>query len=120
MVTVMEQFLTKAAVDVLSERQRQVKVEGFTAAHDDLHTHGELARAAAAYAIAADTAIYEMDRSRPSWNESYIANVSRVWPWRWTLWKPANKRRDLVKAAALLLAEIERVDRAASTTAKAA
>lgn len=26
-------------------------------------------------------------------------------------WKPTNRRRDLVKAAALILAEIERLDR---------
>ena len=107
----MEQFLTKAAVDVLAERQRQVKAKGFTPEHDDLHIEGQLARAAAAYAVAADTAIYEADKLRPSWNESYIAGVSRVWPWNWTLWKPTNKR---LKAAALLLAEIERVDRALS------
>ena len=113
-VIAMEQFLTKAAVDVLAERQRQIKAKGFTPEHDDLHTEGQLARAAAAYAVAADTAIYEADKLRPAWNESYIAGVSRVWPWNWTLWKPTNKRRDLVKAAALLLAEIERVDRALS------
>lgn len=113
-VIAMEQFLTKAAVDVLAERQRQIKAEGFTPEHDDLHTEGQLARAAAAYAVAADSAIYEADKLRPAWNESYIAGVSRVWPWNWTLWKPTNKRRDLVKAAALLLAEIERVDRTLS------
>lgn len=116
-VVAMEQFLTKAAVDVLAERQRQMKAEGFTPAHDDLHTDGQLARAAAAYAVAADTAIYEADKTRPSWNQSYIAGVTRAWPWNWGLWKPTNKRRDLVKAAALLLAEIERVDRSASVNA---
>lgn len=113
----MEQFLTKAAVDVLAERQRQIKSEGFTPEHDDLHAEGQLARAAAAYAVAADTAAYEADKSRPAWNESYIAGVARMWPWNWALWKPTNKRRDLVKAAALLLAEIERVDRTASANA---
>jgi hypothetical protein len=33
------------------------------------------------------------------------------WPWAPELWKPANARRDLVKAGALILAEIERLDR---------
>lgn len=77
---------------MLAERQRQIKAKGFTPEHDDLHTQGQLAWAAAAYAVAADSAIYEADKLRPAWNESYIAGVSRVWPWNWTLWKPTNKR----------------------------
>ena len=36
-----------------------------------------------------------------------------TWPWDWKWWKPTNPRRDLVKAAALILAEIDRIDRAA-------
>jgi len=35
-----------------------------------------------------------------------------VWPWGGFTWKPTTPRRDLVKAAALILAEIERLDRA--------
>lgn len=107
----MEQLLTRAAVDVLAERQRQIKAEGYTFEHDDAHTDGQLAKAAAAYALAADTAIYEEDKRRPVWSGSYISVVSDYWPWNWALWKPTTKRRDLVKAAALLIAEIERVDR---------
>jgi hypothetical protein len=39
--------------------------------------------------------------------------VPKMWPWARQWWKPTGARRDLVKAAALLLAEIERIDRAA-------
>jgi hypothetical protein len=35
------------------------------------------------------------------------------WPWDLKWWKPTTPRRDLVKAAALIVAEIERLDRAA-------
>lgn len=37
-----------------------------------------------------------------------------LWPHSWaSCWfKPTNRRRDLVKAAALLIAEIDRLDRA--------
>jgi len=38
------------------------------------------------------------------------------WPWNMVWWKPKNYRRDLVKAAALLVAEIERLDRKAQST----
>ncbi|MNC99215.1 hypothetical protein D3C83_174210 [compost metagenome] len=34
------------------------------------------------------------------------------WPWEGCWWKPTGRRRDLVKAGALILAEIERLDRA--------
>jgi len=86
--------------DVLEERQRQMLREGFTAAHDDPFVNSELARAAAAYAI---TDWGSPPGILPLW-----------WPWSPEWWKPRDRRRNLVRAAALLLAEIERIDRAAS------
>lgn len=103
--------LTIAAADVLAERARQIGVEGWTTDHDDEHSKGEMAQAAACYADPAparyaDTRINEPIRWPPAWV-------------RW--WKPSkdhrgqpDRRRDLVKAGALILAEIERLDRAAS------
>ncbi|HHW2459226.1 TPA: AAA family ATPase [Pseudomonas aeruginosa] len=41
--------------------------------------------------------------------------VSLAWPWDEQWWKPTSARRDLVKACALALAEIERLDRAAAS-----
>jgi hypothetical protein len=40
------------------------------------------------------------------------ASWLQIWPWDRKWWKPTDRRRDLVKAAALILAEIERLDRA--------
>lgn len=93
---------TKAADDVLQERVRQVTVEGWTAAHDDEHDSGEMAKAAACYAL---------QSAMPGNQGDYL----RFWPAQWdsSWWRPKDKRRDLVRAAALLLAEIERLDRAA-------
>ncbi len=91
--------LSPFAAAVLAERVRQVEVEGWDNTHDDAHARGELARAGAAYAIAAGLA--GQYRSPPSW-----------WPWRPAWWKPTDFRRDLVKAAALILAEGEKFDRA--------
>lgn len=88
-----------AESDVLAERRRQVTVEGWTPQHDDAHGNGEMAKAAACYAISASGA----DASF-TWNH--------WWPWHPRWWKTAGgRRRQLVKAAALLIAEIERVDR---------
>ena len=51
-------------LDISAERKRQVAEEGFTADHDDQNnTGGELALAAAAYALEAAGDTIEMSRS---------------------------------------------------------
>ena len=92
--------MSKASDDVLAERRRQIEVEGWTLNHDDVeHEPGALAVAAGCYAMHTD--------SFPNPGQPPV-----MWPWDSNWWKPTNYRRDLVKAAALLLAEIERIDRA--------
>nr|DAU95750.1 MAG TPA: Ead/Ea22-like protein [Caudoviricetes sp.] len=87
-----------AILDVISERQRQRSVEGWTSEHDDAYQNSELADAAACYAIHAH-------------NQGF--STPAHWPWSPNWWKQSGARRDLVKAGALILAEIERLDRAA-------
>jgi len=92
--------------DVLAERLRQVEAEGWSAAHDDEHGNGEMARAAASYALEHAAWTYT---ETPS---ARLMEAARsVWPWGKEWWKPSANRRMLVKAAALILAEIERLDR---------
>ena len=104
---------TKAIEDVLAERRRQIEVEGFDAEHDNQNKEGELARASAAYALAASF----QDWYRPIGIQRYInlqdSLVRRLWPsrWEWELFKPTNRRRDLVKSVALGIAAIEQIDR---------
>ncbi|BCR41623.1 hypothetical protein KHAB170019_24460 [Acinetobacter baumannii] len=40
------------------------------------------------------------------------------WPFADTFWKPKSPRQDLVRAAALLIAEIERLDREVKAESK--
>ncbi|AVK02251.1 hypothetical protein [Pseudomonas aeruginosa] len=94
----------QAWLDVQAERRRQVEAEGWTPEHDDEHSHGQIARAAACYALAGSSA--------PNDGTAALL-VSLAWPWDEQWWKPTSARRDLVKACALALAEIERLDRAA-------
>ncbi|GAN55214.1 hypothetical protein [Tanticharoenia sakaeratensis] len=95
--------------DVRAERERQKMAEGWTEAHDDQYSLGELASAASAYAYSAS--------ATPS-EANILGGVPPVlWPWDRTWWKPTTPRRDLIKAAALILAEIERIDRAALAAA---
>jgi hypothetical protein len=88
--------------EIAGERRRQVEVEGWMPEYDDLHTDGRLARAAVCYAMSAGRPFYTT-LSKPPW-----------WPFAITWWKPTSRRRDLIKAAALIVAEIERLDRAAA------
>ncbi len=111
----------QAWLDVQAERSRQVEAEGWTPEHDDEHDSGELAAAGAAYAL------HAADHLNPYSQGDGGDEAPRCWPWydgiagrgegpektepAW--WKPTTPRRDLVKACALALAEIERLDRAA-------
>jgi hypothetical protein len=86
--------------EIKAERDRQVSAEGWTAEHDDGHNRGELALAGACYAAS----------THPSSDARVAADA--LWPWDDKWWKPTTRRRDLIKAAALIVAEIERLDRA--------
>lgn len=44
--------------------------------------------------------------------------VPEGWPWDDVWWKPKDPRTNLVKAGALILAEIERMDRSFTARAK--
>ena len=84
--------------EVVAERKRQIEKEGWSAEHDDEHSDGEMAWAAASYAMGSN----------------------RFWPWDIKWWKPTDRRRDLVKAGALIVAEIERLDRSEILSRKSA
>ena len=99
--------MSKAIEDVIAERQRQIKVEGWTAEHDDEHDPGELAAAGAAYAINA------ADQLHPQSQGDGGNEPPSCWPWGRKWWKPKTARRDLIRAAALAIAEVEKMDRAA-------
>ncbi|WP_306393443.1 Lar family restriction alleviation protein [Telluria beijingensis] len=93
-----------AARDVLAERQRQVEKEGWTPAHDDQYELHELSLAASCYVLAGEG--------------PHHPSVPGTWPWEESWWKPGDDRRNLVKAGALILADIERLDRAAIRAAQ--
>lgn len=94
---------TAAACDVLAERRRQVEKEGMTSAGDDGYQAAELPRAAAAYIL-----------------NGANDEAPAIWPWAKSWWKPRDARANYVRAGALVLAEIERLDRAAQIDGGAA
>ncbi len=99
-----ESRMSKAVIDVIDERRRQVQQEGWDESHDDQHLTGEMATAAACYAMSPE--------ERDGRLEVGTTVLENYWSWDWSWWKPTDRRRDLVKAGALVLAEIERLDRA--------
>ncbi|WP_235580111.1 hypothetical protein [Pseudomonas aeruginosa] len=86
----------QAWLDVQAERRRQITAEGWTPDHDDLYCAAELPRAAAAYILSGA-------------NDEAPA----IWPFSAKWWKPRDARANYMRAGALILAEIERLDRAA-------
>lgn len=102
---------TSAASDVLAERHRQVTEEGWNSKCDDAHKNNEMAFAAACYAFHAAAASWDMEDNGIPYDSH---PTPKNWPWEPEWWKPKSARRDLVKAGALILAEIERLDRMAT------
>ncbi|HGN0678562.1 TPA: hypothetical protein ACKRM1_005137 [Pseudomonas aeruginosa] len=88
----------QAWLDVQAERRRQITAEGWTPEHDDLYCAAELPRAAAAYIL-----------------NGANDEAPAIWPFSAKWWKPRDARANYVRAAALILAEIERLDRAAAS-----
>ncbi len=111
------------------ERQRQMMTEGWTPDHDDEHEQNELIQAARAYIWAARQTAIPLASERLSFDAAvqepceWNGHVSEpgsfdwpvsAWPWDQTWWKPSsNPIRNLVKAGALIAAEIDRLQRAA-------
>lgn len=102
----------KAISDIAAERQRQVGVEGWTPEHDDEHGNGELAQAAACYA-APRSVTHRHTLEGPGALPVHAGRNLLVWPWDFDWWKPKDERANLVRSGALILAEIERLDRTA-------
>lgn len=95
---------------ITEERRRQVEVEGWTQAHDASHDEDELALAAVCYALPHDKI---QIGDNPVFVNPLIVTIQRVrfWPWEMKWWRPSprNRVRELVKAGALIAAEIDRL-----------
>lgn len=82
--------LSRAARDVFAERRRQVEVEGWSPEHDITeHANGDLANAASAWAHTQQIVM--------AWGKALDK-------------RPKPRRRQLIIAGALIIAEIERLD----------
>lgn len=99
-------FFLKGISDVSAERLRQITEENHGSVNDDKYLGGELAIAGACYAA---YSAYNLNSAEIKTGP--ITGVPTWWPWDVSWWKPSDNRRNLVKAAALIIAEIDRIDR---------
>lgn len=98
--TLESEFVMSFGLELIAEeRQRQIESEGWSDDHDDTHDGEQLARAAVCYA------------TPKFWRSCMVIDL--MWPWNKSWWKPSpdNRIRELVKAGALIAAEIDRLHR---------
>jgi len=101
--------LTTGAALIAAERDRQIAVEGWTAELDDEQDLCELAQAAKTYVSAAQIAARGESPSTMR-----LDGTNTYWPWSPSWWKPSDDPiRNLVKAGAMIAAEIDRLLRSA-------
>lgn len=98
-------YCSPVQMAIASERYRQIMVEGWTPEHDDSHDAGELCGSGAAYALNASCVLHPMN------GDPLESPFAHGWCFNEEWWKPKTPRRDLVRAAALIIAELERMDR---------
>lgn len=106
--------MSKAVHDVLAERLRQINFKGWTPEHDDEHDQGELAGGAAAYAAHASDALHPMSQG----DAFRDGTLPPGWCWEPDSFKPGDPYRNLEKAAAMILAEMERMLRLGVSVAR--
>lgn len=90
---------------IRAERTRQIEQEGYTTAHDEdfaRYNPYALSLAAASYALPAFARKVWTDDGQPT---------PGTWPWNEEHWKPTpdDRIRELTKAGALILAELDRL-----------
>jgi hypothetical protein len=108
----------KTAIELITEeRQRQISALHYTAHHDDRHDHRELAKSALCYLQ------HYIRRAWTFTNELGMPGIEdgpatyrgepapNDWEWDEIYWKPKDPLSDLVKTAALIAAEIDRLQR---------
>lgn len=102
----LERERSVGAERIAAERRRQITAEGWTPEHDDEHTDGSLQVAAWAYLTESGAFGGEHGDDSPE-----------GWPWEREAWKPSDDLvRNLVKAGALIAAEIDRLQRVGAAT----
>lgn len=98
---------------IAQERRRQIEGERFDPTADQQYHQGELAQAAACYVRL--EAMRSVAATVPG--TAVDDRVPPEWPWARCWWKPKDRRSNLVRAGALIAAELDRMDREGAANA---
>ena len=112
-------ILRDGAELIAEERKRQISKKGWTPQHDDNHQLGELTEAALCYGLVASAEI--RGSCATEWPYELVSSGETLcqWPFEEIAWKPSDDPlRNLVKAGALIAAEIDRLQRAKAKEVK--
>ena len=92
---------------IAEERKRQIEKEGFDAKHDHEHRDNDLAIAGAIYAAPEKARLFVSNGKDGDKQDYYPL----LWPFDRKSYKPTpdDRKRELVKAGALIAAEIDRI-----------
>ena len=95
---------------IADERKRQIDVEGWSKTHGAAHPKGDLALAGCAYVL---DAVAEYSGALAQRKDLFRCHAQLFWPSAWLgeYWKPTpnDPVRQLVKAGALIAAEIDKL-----------
>ena len=103
----------KTGIELIQEeRNRQITSENYTSEHDDKYSGSHLSFAATSYCYYANNQPFDNKEDQQDINDECLI----MWPWDNKYWKPSeDKVRNLVKAGALIAAEIDRLQRLNNT-----
>lgn len=104
----------KTAIDLIQEEcDRQVYEHNYTADHDDKLVNGELALAAMCYLIPLDRdeIVFETMGDTQS-----VSIIDEFWPWSGDSFKYKDQKTNLIRAAAMLQKELDRIIRIENKT----
>jgi hypothetical protein len=99
---------------IADERKRQIENEGYDATHDSQYKNSVLGNAGICYAVMAGGSPEIRNAVR---EQASAGHAPKGWPWGLEFWRPsagdsdAERIKELVKAGALLAAEIDRLNR---------
>ena len=85
--------MTKGVELIAAERQRQIDIEGYDAKHDFDEPLNSIVAAAISYAMV------DIDQQE----------AEAWWNWDWQHWKPKDRKRNLVRAGALIAAALDKI-----------
>jgi hypothetical protein len=100
-------MFTRGVELIGAERERQLLTLGYDGEHDAMHKGGELVLAAAACALVAAT--QSPEKIHANTKVRLLNRAAEVWPWDQEKLDEGSALANLIKAGALIAAEVDRV-----------